>query len=193
MNIQEQKELATSILNKLEMVSPYAILAGGAPRDWYFNKIAKDFDFYFYSPADTISSVSNQLEKAIGVKVVARGIRDEMVYKHMNCIRRILEVEIEGVMCQFMQLNAPKREFEVLDKMSCSICKVWYKGDRIRLHRDFKLSVASGHVFLSEGYNWNDPHPNKIKNYLKDFKLVAGSSREQATQILISKALSDVG
>ena len=43
--IDTQKYIATELLHILECVDPCAILAGGAPRDWYFNKPANEFRF----------------------------------------------------------------------------------------------------------------------------------------------------
>lgn len=44
----EQQETAREILHKLEITDPSCILAGGAPRDWWFDKVANDLDFYVY-------------------------------------------------------------------------------------------------------------------------------------------------
>lgn len=191
MTIQQQKDIADKILDKLRIISPYAILAGGAPRDWYFGKEARDFDFYFYSPADTQNAVHGQFRKALDVDVQFKQFNDQMLYTHMGCIRRILECEIDGIKCQFMQLNEPKQEFKVVDKMSCSICKAWYLGRDVELHKDFKLSVATKTVFLSDGYNWSDPHPKKIQGYLPELGLSCGRDRQQVIELLVNRTLKD--
>lgn len=34
MSVNKQKKLADKILDKLFLIDPYSIVAGGAPRDW---------------------------------------------------------------------------------------------------------------------------------------------------------------
>lgn len=46
--VLEQKDIARELLCKLEITDPNCILAGGAPRDWWFDKVANDLDFYVY-------------------------------------------------------------------------------------------------------------------------------------------------
>lgn len=40
MNIEKQKDVANIIYDRLRLADPHCILAGGAPRDWYFGKEA---------------------------------------------------------------------------------------------------------------------------------------------------------
>ena len=42
MSIVKQQLTANDILSKLEIIDPYVILAGGAPRDWYFGDECRD-------------------------------------------------------------------------------------------------------------------------------------------------------
>lgn len=198
MTIDKQKLIADTIMSKLEVIDPYCILAGGAPRDWYFGETANDLDFYYYSNAMTISRSKKQLERALGSEVEVvfepqerRGSNKDGVldlYKTMKDLRRIFEANIDGVKVQFMQLVSPNSSFNVLGQMSVSICKVWYKGGKSRYHQDFKLSVASKSMFLSDGYSWTDPHPSKIK---ERFKSLATGSKESAKKSVVNKVLRD--
>lgn len=54
MKIEEQNVVAKKVLEKIKIVDPYVILAGGAPRDWYFGNPCNDLDIYYYSNAMTI-------------------------------------------------------------------------------------------------------------------------------------------
>ena len=66
--IEKQMSVAQNVLNKLEFFDPSCILAGGAPRDWYFGNLANDLDFYVYFRPDLPNWWrSNQLEK-VGLK-----------------------------------------------------------------------------------------------------------------------------
>lgn len=193
--IDQQKKVAQEIYKKLKIIDPYAILAGGAPRDWYFGNLANDLDFYFFSTGVTVSSVVNQLSSIMGVKVDAVKYDEDShqhgQYKSMPFLRRVLEAEIEGEKVQFMQLTEPNAQFKVVDAMDVSICKVWCREDMsVQMHNDFKLTLASHDIFLSEGYNWSDKHPQKIADRFPNFHR---STKSKAVENIVKNALKGVG
>ena len=197
MNVAEQKAIVDEILERLELVDPYAAVAGGAPRDWYFGNLARDIDMYFYSNADTWNATTKQLSKTLSLDIEAfsstfdRGDEERIsMYTVMNCIRRIIDFEYKGVQFQLMQLLQPKDNFKVVDQMSASVCKIWYKGGKIRLTQDFKLTIASGLIFLNDSYNWSDPHPKKIQRYFSD--KFGFSNRTGAVTQALSKSLRSI-
>jgi len=55
--IQKQKEVANFFLNKLEMLDPNIICAGGAPRDWSLGKEASDIDIFMRFPNHSILEI----------------------------------------------------------------------------------------------------------------------------------------
>lgn len=187
--IEEQSNLADKLLSQLEVISPYVMLAGGAPRDWYFRNLATDLDIYLYSPAITVKTMQKQLKLATGVDFKHNWElqkNDQSLYSTMPQLRRVFEADVNGMKVQVMQLND---EFKVVTNMSTSICKVWYKDGEINLHQDFKLTIASGTMFLNDGYNWADPHPKKmIEKFRSRFPQ---STKQQAMTLVVNKALSD--
>lgn len=192
--IDEQKAIAKEVYKHLKIVDPYCILAGGAPRDWYFNTLASDLDFYFFSTGVTVSSVERQLTSVMGVPVKAAYYNKENhehgQYKSMPFLRRVLEAEIGGMKVQFMQLTEPSAQFKVVDAMSVSICKIWCREDMtIKMHRDFQITIASGSMFLSDGYKWSDKHPMKIAGRFTEF---GRTDKRQAENIIIAKHLKAV-
>lgn len=48
MNIVQQKRIAKEVLDKVKVLDYWAIIAGGAARDWYFNNLANDIDIFYY-------------------------------------------------------------------------------------------------------------------------------------------------
>lgn len=47
MTIEQQKATAQSVYEKLKVIDPHCVLAGGAPRDWYFgNRLLLRFYSY---------------------------------------------------------------------------------------------------------------------------------------------------
>lgn len=45
--------VAMDVFNQLKRIDPNTILAGGAPRDWYFGTIPSDYDIYIKVPSNT--------------------------------------------------------------------------------------------------------------------------------------------
>lgn len=195
MTNEQQKKVAQEIYKKLKIIDPYALLAGGAPRDWYFGNLANDLDFYFFSTGVTVSSVVNQLSSIMGVKVNAVKYDEDShqhgQYKSMPFLRRVLEAEIEGEKVQFMQLTEPNAQFKVVDAMDVSICKVWCREDMsVQMHEDFKITLASHNMFLSNGYSWSDRHPQKIADRFPKF---SRSIKSVAVQEIVKNVLNGVG
>ena len=195
MSIEKQKDIANIIYDRLRLADPHCILAGGAPRDWYFGKEAKDLDFYFVSTTRTIRSTRKQLEALLGKEVSLlmdkEGHRPSELYQSMPNLIRIWEVAVEGVPVQLIQLCSPGDQWKVVDNMDVSICKAWYLPEQgIKLHTDFKLTVASGIMFLKDNYAWDMKHAQKMLTYFKG--QFGCGNKDQATQALVNKALKAV-
>jgi tRNA nucleotidyltransferase/poly(A) polymerase len=61
--IDLQKIVADDVLEKLFSIDPHAIVAGGAPRDWFMGNLASDIDVFFCTRHGiSISTVKRQLE-----------------------------------------------------------------------------------------------------------------------------------
>lgn len=194
MGVEQQKIIADEIYAKLQVIDPYCILAGGAPRDWYFGNPANDLDFYFYSNGSTIGAVRKQLEAQFGtVQLLMDRERcaSSPLYKTMEDLVRIWEMEYQGQKVQMIQLGNPRSTFKVVDKMDVSVCQVWYIGGEVKLSENFKLTLASNIMFpTTEGYSWSDPHAQKMITRFKG-KFQAGT-KEIAQDVVIRKALQTI-
>lgn len=194
MGVEQQKIIADEIYAKLQVIDPYCILAGGAPRDWYFGNPANDLDFYFYSNGSTIGVVRKQLEAQFGtVQLLMDRERcaSSPLYKTMEDLVRIWEMEYQGQKVQMIQLGNPRSTFKVVDKMDVSVCQVWYIGGEVKLSENFKLTLASNIMFpTAEGYSWSDPHAQKMITRFKG-KFHAGT-KESAQDVVIRKALQTI-
>lgn len=193
MDIEQQKEVAKKVYSMLQLADPDCLLAGGAPRDWYFNTTCNDLDFYFCSTACTMGNTERQL-KAIGfsgVKHVSDPFTSEL-YKSMDGLVRIWECDVDGMKVQFIQLASPKYRWKVVNNMDISICKAYCTQEdmEIKLHEDFKLTLASGHMFLKEGYTWDQKHAMKMKDRFKGVFYIG--SKSQAIASIVRKSLEVV-
>lgn len=187
--IENQKRVAKEILEKLSIIDPYAILAGGAPRDWYFDEEAKDLDFYYYTQERTMGASSKQLEFFFPKVIPSlREDGDWKLYEHMPGLKRVWNTTIEGIPVQFIQMDSEETRRNVVENMDVSICKISMNRFETTLHRDFKLTVGSGKMFLKEGYSWNDPHPTKMIEKYKE-KFGTTYSRESAIDWMIAKVV----
>ena len=185
--IEFQKELANKILNDLKIIDPRAYLAGGAPRDWNFGEEANDLDFYYFTQASTMNESSSQLERFFPkVHMSGEPNRDKKLYEHMKGLKRIWNVEIDGVKVQFIQMISIEDCAKAWEHMSVSICKIKMDAFGIHKHRDFKMTEASGAMFLTKGYSWTDPHPSKMFERFKN-KFRTARDFEDAADILLAK------
>ena len=192
--IMEQKQIADLVYKKLRMADPYCILAGGAPRDWYYGMVAKDLDFYFYTSGETIRSVEKQLNSLMGFEVKhAKYSQDKeayQAYKTMPFLRRVFKSEVCGVSIDFVQLVNPHDQFKVADHMDVSICKIWAdEGLKLKPSEDFLLTDASKVMFLTEGYKWTDLHPRKVIDKFGK-KFVCGT-KESAKEVLVRNGINE--
>lgn len=191
MTIEKQKQIADKVYEMLTIIDPSCVLAGGAPRDWYLGNEANDLDFYFCSTASTVARTEKQLSR-VGIQAKASVCPAQSeLYQSMEGLKRIWNAEVDGMKVQLIEMKDPKHRFKVVDNMDISICKAWYSqtGD-IHLHRDFKLTIASGVMFLKENYRWSDKHGQKMKERFQR-KFSCGTV-DQAKNSLVSKALMEI-
>lgn len=172
MNIEEQKAIADELLQCLEKVCPYAILAGGAPRDWYMGNTCNDLDFYFNLDQDNTARFDSKILEGVlpeGMKVIKleHSPKQNPLYKQMKTLRRIYYMEYKGIEFQLMRMHTQKDVWGVVGTFDCSICKIWYKRGTIRRTLDFKKTITSKIMFLNEGYSWSDYHPKKMVERFK--------------------------
>lgn len=191
--IDKQKQTADKIYGKLKVVDPHCILAGGAPRDWYFNNACNDLDFYFASTASTVSAVRGQLEASFPDVSITLMMDKEgqantsEMYKTMPFLTRIWEMVIDDTPVQLIQVENGK-QWKVVDHMDISICQAWYIGGEVKLHNNFKLTQASDIIFTTqEGYSWSDKHAMKIKERFENGYMIG--TYQQAKEMIIKRVL----
>lgn len=201
MNIEQQKEIAKSVYSKLKIIDPHCLLAGGAPRDWYLGKECNDLDFYYVSTATTVSSCRKQLERTFEgaeIKTISEihgdGSREMIgLYKKMPDLVRVWQMNIEGMNVQLVQLATPGSQFKVVGCMDVSICKIWADVNlKLYPSTEFKKTIASKSMFLSEGYSWSDTHPQKMKQRFEKLFSCA-SSEASVDKTIIHMVLKEGG
>ena len=68
LTVQEQKDIGKELLEKLYLLDPCVVIAGGAARDWYLGNKANDLDIYLsYHPNLTLGSNKRSIAKALSI------------------------------------------------------------------------------------------------------------------------------
>ncbi len=159
--IEQQKQIADEILEKIFLMDSYAIVAGGAPRDWYFNRVAEDIDVFFYENVTT-EQTEKKLKKA-GFEILRTNSGESLPnhYKMNPNLATVFDCLYEGEKIQFLKMNKPTFK-SVVPQFPLSICKAWYKNGKLCVDTDFKRAVkhnaivktntlyANEHVYLQK-------------------------------------------
>jgi hypothetical protein len=186
--IEQQKELADMLINKLRAFDPYALLAGGAPRDWYFGNEASDLDIYVYQQGyySTLGSIECRLN-SLGFTYSFLEFKEyQESYEKNENIRCVINIEGFDTPVQLVILRTTT--WNVVDTFPLSICKIWYTPERgIVPTTDFKLSVKTKGIFKTNTlYSDGDKYVDKIRNKFKDYRYV-GTDKE----VLVLKLINE--
>lgn len=170
--VKIQKEIAKEVLEELEVIDPYCILAGGAPRDWFFGKPASDLDFYVYDDRNLSQQVwKERLNKTL-LDIEILGLIEgkdttevEHEYSAMKHLRYVFEGTHMGMTVQVMVMNEPTFNC-VVDHFCMDNSKIWWKGGQIIPTYEFLLATATRTLKVCECHT---PHTRYIDKILKKF------------------------
>lgn len=168
--IKLQKQVADVILYMLRHIDPTAIVGGGAPRDWWFGRVASDIDVFFHFRNDLQIGIIARLLDDIGFKLTSTKDGESLpeFYKLNPDLRCVFESEMFGEKVQLMLMKKPT--FRTIEHFPLNICKIWYRKG-IHTTRDFEKAIKfNAIVKTSELYNNRDKYIQKIMNKFPDFK-----------------------
>lgn len=163
MTIERQKEIAQLVMDKLNIIDPFCILAGGAPRDWYFGNEATDLDFFVYLGGNKSKRiVEKQIGALFSVESVKSGERLPENYKLNPHLMHVFQIGGYDIPVQVMVMRSPTFD-SVVDYFPLSICKVWWKDGNMRLTNDFRNGIIGNSIFrTSVEYGQDHKYINKI-------------------------------
>ena len=194
--IEHQKAVARRVLNKLQTLDLYAVLAGGACRDWMLDKEATDLDFYmYYNPNYPASSLKNVLIGLFGDIDIAEVERksserydslDEddrksfdnhilsnhgLRYTSDKSISNVFEFTIEGVKCQVIFKNDLVYAEKLVGSFCFDICQAYSLNiDEIKTTPKFDKAVKHKVIQITgEFYSQKGAYIKKIKNKFPDY------------------------
>ena len=154
-----QQSVADALLSKLEAIDPHCIIAGGAPRDWYLGRLAKDLDVYLYVPQNSLLRHFKTQLAAIGITNIEQSTlsANDARYISNPLVRWVFNYEEGGEKIQLIVMKQSTYT-SVVRHFPLSICKVWYKDGKIIPEREFtetvkrKSTVKTGTEYSSDGW-----------------------------------------
>lgn len=154
--IAKQKRVADSCLQRLLPIDPNAIVAGGAPRDWYFSKEASDIDLFLYHSVASTTCMKRMLEE-LGFEIteVKHGHNIPEWYKLNPNLNAVFETVVNSQKVQIMLMKDITFK-SVIPEFPLSICKIWYKNGSIRTEKEFDVSVKLKAIFKTNSIYGED-------------------------------------
>lgn len=192
MNIEQQKEIAYEILQRLSVVCKEVCIAGGAPRNWYLDRPARDVDFYLFTKSKLDVDSFHSLMSSVGFDdLVPVGGGSSETYAGEKGINAVLETVVDELPVQFI---AVEWSFDkIVDTFTVSISKLYLSllsSGRINnvYTPEFLESVKTKTITAREPKtNGEFEYINKIYNYFPDWNWVHTYDPEEVKQKLIQE------
>jgi len=164
--IREQKAKARATLELLRKLDVNAVVAGGAPRNWVENKVARDLDFFIHLPQRM--DAKYMLELVLGVTVIPKVGDTSYEGEYIN---GVWEYESDTELPQqIIILRKPAACQEVLRHFTCNASQIAHNGftyhhteEFMRCHREKVLTFD----FRMHGYKLD--YLNKMLDYYPDY------------------------
>lgn len=190
--IKKQKAVAAEFLNKLNVINPAAILAGGSLRNWHFNRPANDLDFFVEVPN---GSTGTSLKRALGILGVtdifnmathsAPGVqRDHKASQHqyderMSDIHTVLEGKYQGETVQVIFTKVQTYCY-IETHFDTSINMIWAtayenEGDyhlSVGYTQEWYATATTGVIFVYDNQcAYTNSHLEKVADYFPEAPL----------------------
>ncbi len=177
--IEKQKRIAASILYTLASEgNPKAIIAGGAPRNWFMGEPANDIDIYF----------PNQIDKEVYQKIANREQLTSLgksygKYGQIKNIKSVVETNVQETKIQFITIDKfgeTKAKFadQVFESFDFNICKIAWTPDGYITSPEFshdmankKLTIDIAKVVRNSGALSLPERLRKMKKYYPNHEL----------------------
>jgi hypothetical protein len=173
--IKMQQAVADTVLQRLLTIDPFAIVAGGAPRDWYLGREATDLDVYFHpNPNWNVMTVRNQLIAA-GFELpnntdLQENLMSVSQYLANQYLKAVYNPVNTAMKVQLMWMSEPTFK-SVLPKFPLNLCLAWYKNRKVHTETLFELGVSEKVIIRTNSACLsNDPYISKIVDRFPDYK-----------------------
>ncbi len=166
------RNAADKALQMMKTIDTSAIVAGGAPRDWYLGKPASDIDLYFVSKETRFDFLRLQLEQVgFDIEEVNRPVEH---YLSNPDLIYIFESKINQIPLQIMLVRGAA--LRLIEKFPLSICLIWYKDNETYFTSDFLQTAHSGVITkVNKLYSDGEKYLKKILAKFPEYKYDDGS------------------
>ena len=178
MNLLKQKSVVDKVMNKIFPIAPNAIVAGGAPRDWFFGKVARDVDIFLYRP--DLVTTSNIIAVFSSIKLNLHYL--EFLYSENGdrtghgtyisnpLISHVLECTYSGVNFQFIFMTESTFT-SVVPHFPLNMSRIWYKDGELHPTGEFLHGVNTKSLIkMDEIYADGHTYIDKIRKYFPDYR-----------------------
>lgn len=168
--IKLQQAVADTVLQRLLTIDPFAIIAGGAPRDWYLGREATDLDVYFYAGGRSTETIYDLL---IDVGFKLDGYKDfgeaGIGYGKSPETKVIFEPLDTPIPVQLIMMGQ-KTHDSVLSSFAVNLSLTWYKHQKITTTPEFDAGVKNKSIVrVHPNYQDDDPYIEKIRAKFPDY------------------------
>ena len=139
-HVTNEMDTTDDLLNLLKEVLVKPVVAGGAPRDWFFNQSCKDIDI-FVDPQD-VNELSNKLEEVISTPILLQTGDNLPEQYRSNYIVAVFSFRYK---IHDFQIIVKNTTVHVLNHFPCSFSLISYE--------DFTLNPHP--LFLQDMYTQN--------------------------------------
>ena len=147
-HVKEQIDKTDAILNELKPFLVNPIVAGGAPRDWYFNVKGKDIDI-FVDPQETTQLIEKITE--LGCTEITEQTGEDLPKQYRsNYITTVISFKYQREAIQIIVKNTTESP---LVHFPCSLCLITYKDFSINPTQEFLDSVQLGKIDILDTCN----------------------------------------
>lgn len=181
--IEHQKQVANKVLNELELIDPYCIVAGGAARDWYLGKSATDIDVFIYAPQFKTNTFRLNTLTKLGFNITDKyeNWTTNEIYKGNKLVEHLYNTVVNNEKVQLIFMKQSTFT-SVVNTFPISISKAWYKNNEIKITNDFNNSVKHKIIWKTvEEYTETNKYLLKIRDKFSDYKYV---TKEEALRII---------
>lgn len=184
--VDNLRKFADDALKKIRPIDPNAIVAGGAPRDWFLGRTPSDIDLFVYCSKDRMGITTfGDLLGGLFTDVDEVKLIDpsDSQYKMNPYLSTVHDLRFVDKHLQIMRMDRPTYT-SVVQEFPLSISKIWYKDGKIIPHHHFLEGGKYNAIFRTqEGYADTNRYIAKILNKFPEMNYF--HSREKFLESLL--------
>lgn len=170
---------ARKLLSEFQKIDPFAMIAGGAVRDWDNGVAAQDLDIYVRLPNHNTMTLVENLGKKLGIQSFQPLTRaDECAnYATLPNLQWVFEGTYSGIRVNVMVMEKGVRE-EIVKDFDVAICRCWWDGERSHFFPEYDVAMEKKICLVHPNYTGEERHIRKMKRRFPEMRFVKEISVE---------------